>query len=104
MLVPMRSSGDFFRRADRRLFCPLRGQEAIGCVAEFVPRMLRSAPLLRRGALLIRGPRGGHNESVMGWTAPYGIECARMRLFQSQTRGPGSAEQRNSAAPRPGHA
>jgi hypothetical protein len=24
----------------------------------FVPRMLRSAPLLRRGALLIRGPSG----------------------------------------------
>jgi len=44
--------------------------------------MLRSAPLLRRGAPLIRGPRDGHNESV----------------------GPGSAEQRNSAAPRPGHA
>src|SRR5258705_11962491 len=25
---------------------------------------------------------------VMGWTAPYGIECARMRLLQSQTREP----------------
>lgn len=24
----------------------------------------------------------------MGWTAPYGIECARMRLLQSQTREP----------------
>src|SRR5947199_8937888 len=25
---------------------------------------------------------------VMVWTAPYGIECARMRLLQSQTREP----------------
>src|SRR5260370_36990081 len=24
----------------------------------------------------------------MGWTAPYGIECARMRLLKSQTREP----------------
>src|SRR5258708_5366946 len=28
----------------------------------------------------------GHG--VMGWTAPYGIECARMRLLKSQTREP----------------
>src|SRR5438552_16813799 len=49
--------------------------------------MLRSAPPVRRGALLIRGQRR-LNVSVMGWTAPYGIECARMRLLQSQTREP----------------
>jgi hypothetical protein len=42
--------------------------------------MLRSAPHLRRGALLIRGP------SCVGFAM-----------------GPGSAEQRKSAAPRPGH-
>src|SRR6266404_3766023 len=30
-----------------------------------------------------------HNRhGVMVWTAPYGIECARMRLLQSQTREP----------------
>src|SRR5258708_7379294 len=43
--------------------------------------MLRNAPRLRRGALLIRGP---------------------YYLFAFLV-GPGSAEQRNSAAPRPGH-
>ena len=42
--------------------------------------MLRNAPLLRRGALLSRGPQQG-----------------RCRI------GPGSAEQRKNAAPRPGH-
>ena len=45
-----------------------------------VPRMLRNTPLLRRGALLIRGPY------VVGGSL-----------------GPGSAEQRKNAAPRPGH-
>jgi hypothetical protein len=57
---------------------------------QLVPRTLRSAIsaftrvstryALRRGALLSRGP--------------YGIGCSV---------GPGSAEQRKSAAPRPGH-
>src|SRR5258708_12721813 len=28
------------------------------------------------------------HRGVMVWTAPYGIECARMRLLQSQTREP----------------
>ena len=45
-----------------------------------VPRMLRSTPHLRRGTLLIRGP--------------YDI---------GGRVGPGSAEQRKDAAPRPGH-
>src|ERR1700675_2404408 len=27
-------------------------------------------------------------QGLMGWTAPYGIDCARMRLLRSQTREP----------------
>jgi hypothetical protein len=52
-----------------------------------VPLMLRSA--ISMFTRVVRRWSGAYGrEAVMAWTAPYEIECARMRLLRSQTREP----------------
>src|SRR3979490_573620 len=55
MLVPMGSSDDFLEGPTGGYFVRSRVRKQSVRIAELVPRMLRNAPLLRRGALLIRG-------------------------------------------------
>ncbi|MGX1349294.1 transposase [Bradyrhizobium elkanii] len=42
--------------------------------------------------LVVPTSRNNDHRWLMGWTAPYGISCARMRLLQSQTREPSVRE------------
>jgi transposase len=50
--------------------------------------MLRSAPLFCGVVRCWSGVHFALRVAVMVWTAPYGIDCARMRLLRSQTKEP----------------
>src|SRR5467141_650041 len=69
-----------FMRGTGRPICGKRDR-IVGCVDNSHDGLARS--IVPGEGTSLQGEPG-----VMVWTAPYGIECARMRLLQSQTREP----------------
>src|SRR6202166_2555494 len=72
-------------------------QAGCGCESSLRDQHIHRRPCESRdpyaAALVLKDAarRLSHNKEhlwLMGWTAPYGISCARMRLCKSQTREP----------------
>src|SRR5438876_8590387 len=84
----LRWRADAWRTGIRRL----RDQPVGGFAAPVEPGAARGQQMVGSIDPRCETLRGTHwpvkVAGVMGWTAPYGIECARMRLLQSQTREP----------------